>query len=54
MTDYESARPNETKLLNYLEEVNTDWRDVAISLLSYLSDDEVGDWMRANDYLLED
>lgn len=53
MADYELARPNEAKLLNYLEEVNTNWRNVAISLLDYLSDDDVRDWMRENEYFLD-
>lgn len=53
MTDYELARPNEAKLLKYLEEVNTNWRNVAISLLGYLSDYDVGDWMRENEYFLD-
>ena len=46
------ARPNEAKLQEILEN-GYDWEKVAQSLLSWLSDDEVGDFARANGYFDE-
>lgn len=51
---YADARPNETKLLARLEECGTDWEEVAKSLLSWLSDDDVKEWAEANDYQFEE
>ena len=51
---YADARPNETKLLALLDECGTDWEEVAKSLLSWLSDDDVKEWAEANDYWFEE
>ena len=40
--DFKLARPNEAKLQEIFDEVGCDWEDLAQSLLSWLSDDEVG------------
>ena len=40
--DFKLARPNETKLQEIIDTVGCDWEDLAQSLLSWLSDDEVG------------
>lgn len=52
--NYADARPNETKLVDYLEEVCADWKEVALTLLQWLSDDDVGDFARAEGYYFED
>ena len=41
-SQWEMARPNEAKLQEILEN-GCDWEQLAQSLLSWLSDDEVGD-----------
>ena len=46
---WEMARPNEAKLQEILEN-GCDWEQLAQSLLSWLSDDEVGDFARSNGY----
>lgn len=53
MTNFESARPNEAKLQRTFEECGADWEEIAQSLLSYMSDDDVGEWARLNGYLQE-
>ena len=40
--DFTTARPNESKLQEILENFGCDWEQLAQSLLSWLSDDEVG------------
>ena len=45
----EMARPNEAKLQEILEN-GCDWEQLAQSLLSWLSDDEVGEFARSNGY----
>lgn len=50
MFDYRLARPNETKLLDYLEECGANWEEIAKSLIGYLSDDDVKDWAESNEY----
>ena len=51
---YADARPNETNLLAHLDDGGTDWEEVAKSLLSWLSDDDVKEWAEANDYWFEE
>lgn len=52
-TQWEMARPNEAKLQEILEN-GCDWEQVAQSLLSWLSDDEVGEFARSYGYFDED
>ena len=40
--DFSTARPNESKLQEIFENFGCDWEQLAQSLLSWLSDDEVG------------
>ena len=40
--DFTTARPNESKLQEIFENFGCDWEQLAQSLLSWLSDDEVG------------
>lgn len=47
---YASVRPNETKLLDYLECCNADWEAIAKSLLGWMSDDEVRKWAESDGY----
>lgn len=47
---YAQARPNETKLLDYLEYCNADWEAIAKSLIGWMSDDEVRKWAEREDY----
>lgn len=51
-TEWEMARPNEAKLQEILEN-GCDWEKVAQSLLSWLSDDEVGEFARSYGYFDE-
>ena len=51
---YASARPQETKLCAYLDEIGPDWEEIAKSLMEFMSDDDVGDWARINGYWSED
>ena len=48
-SQWEMARPNEAKLQEILEN-GCDWERLAQSLLSWLSDDEVGDFARSYGY----
>lgn len=48
-SQWEMARPNEAKLQEILEN-GCDWEQLAQSLLSWLSDDEVGDFARSYGY----
>jgi len=53
MFDYGLARPNERKLCEYLDETNCtakQWKEVAESLLGWLSDDDVRRWAEDNGY----
>lgn len=52
-SQWEMARPNEAKLQEILEN-GCDWEQVAQSLLSWLSDDEVGEFARSYGYFDED
>lgn len=52
-SQWEMARPNEAKLQEILEN-GCDWEEVAQSLLSWLSDDEVGDFACSYGYFDED
>lgn len=47
---YYAARPNEKAVAEYFYNCPPDWKEVAESLLSYLSDDDVGEWARINGY----
>lgn len=44
------ARPNEDKLLSYLENSKTDWKHLAKSLISFLSDKDIAVFMQTNGY----
>lgn len=48
-SQWEMARPNEAKLQEILEN-GCDWEQLAQSLLSWLSDDEVGEFARSYGY----
>ena len=50
MFSYASARPNETALIDYFEEIGVNWEDIAKSLLCWMSDDEVREWAEREDY----
>lgn len=50
MFSYANARPNETALIDYFEEIGVDWEDIAKSLLGWMSDDEVREWAEREDY----
>ena len=50
MFSYANARPNETALINYLEEIVVNWEDIAKSLLGWMSDDEVREWAEREGY----
>lgn len=52
-TQWEMARPNEAKLQEILEN-GCDWEQLAQSLLSWLGDDEVGEFARSYGYFDED
>lgn len=52
-SQWEMARPNEAKLQEILEN-GCDWEQLAQSLLSWLSDDEVGEFARSYGYFDED
>lgn len=52
-SQWEMARPNEAKLQQILEN-SCDWEQLAQSLLSWLSDDEVGEFARSYGYFDED
>lgn len=41
-----NARPNEAKLQNIFNETGCNWEHLAQALLSWLSDDEVGEFAR--------
>lgn len=49
--NYADVRPNTTKMFDYIEEGIVDTNELAKNLLGYLSDDEVGEFMRVNGYL---
>ena len=48
-SQWEMARPNEAKLQEILDN-GCDWEQLAQSLLSWLSDDEVGEFARLYGY----
>lgn len=50
MFSYANARPNETALIDYFEEIGVNWEDIAKSLLGWMSDDEVREWAEREDY----
>lgn len=49
MSDYYTARPNEAKLQEILRN-GCNWEQLAQELLSWLSDDEVGEFARAYEW----
>ena len=51
---YYAARPNEKKLMDQFDECPPDWEQIAKSLLEWISDDDVAEWARVNDYDLEE
>ena len=52
--DFYTARPNEARLQEILENMGCDWEDLAQSLLSWMSDDEVGRFAEMYGYFDED
>ena len=52
MSDYYTARPNEAKLQEILRN-GCNWEQLAQDLLSWLSDDEVGEFARAYEWFQE-
>ena len=50
MFSYANARPNETALIDYFEEIGVNWEDIAKSLLCWMSDDEVREWAEREGY----
>lgn len=52
--DFSIARPNEAKLQEIFESVGCDWEQLAQSLLSWLSDDEVGRFAESYGYFDEE
>ena len=52
--DFSIARPNEAKLQEIFESVGCDWEALAQSLLSWMSDDEVGRFAEVNGWLDEE
>ena len=40
--EFNTARPNEARLQEIIDAMGCDWESLAQSLLSWLSDDEVG------------
>ena len=50
MFSYANARPNETALIDYFEEICVDCEYIAKSLLGWMSDDEVREWAEREDY----
>ena len=51
--DFSIARPNEARLQEIFESVGCDWESLAQSLLSWMSDDEVGRFAEANGWFDE-
>ena len=52
--DFRTARPNETKLQDIFENIGCDWENLAQSLLSWMSDDEVGRFAETYGYFDEE
>ena len=48
------SRENTVKLLDLAEQGVIDWESLARDLLGWLSDYEVGEFVRANDYFNDD
>ena len=40
--NFSTARPNETRLQEIFDTMGCDWEELAQSLLSWMSDDEIG------------
>lgn len=49
-----TTRPNEAKLTELWNAIIKDWRKVTYELLSWLSDDEIGEFARDNDWFDDD
>ena len=52
--EFNTARPNEAKLQEIFDNIGCDWEDLAQSLLSWLSDDEVGRFAETYGYFGEE
>ena len=52
--EFSTARPNEARLQEIFENVGCDWESLAQSLLSWLSDDEVGRFAETYGWFDED
>ena len=52
--DFSTARPNEARLQEILENTGCDWESLAQSLLSWMSDDEVGRFAETYGWFDED
>lgn len=48
------TRPNEKKLTGIWDNIVKDWRKVTYELLSWLNDDEIGEFARDNDWFDDD
>lgn len=48
--DYKDTRPNEKRIWDFLIETNADFIEIASSLLTFLSDDDIEEWARLNGY----
>lgn len=53
-TEDVDPRPNETKLVDYLESVGSDWEQVAKNLLAYMSDDDIKRFSEIYEYSFEE
>ena len=51
--DFSTARPNESKLQEFIENGGCDWETLAQSLLSWMDDDEVGRFAEVNGWFEE-
>lgn len=49
-----TTRPNETKLTELWDAIIKDWRKITYELLSWMSDDEIGEFARDNDWFDDD
>ena len=52
--DFSIARPNEARLQEILENAGCNWEALAQSLLSWMSDDEVGRYAEATGWFDEE
>lgn len=52
--DQRQARPYTSKLLDMAEDTYIDWKTLAQDLLGWMSEDDVKEFARSNDYIQED